>query len=52
MPGSKRSKGRSTRRGSGEPLILIDGVPYDIGQHARGNVARFKLDPLPGMPEG
>jgi cytoskeleton protein RodZ len=32
--------------------ILIDGAPYDISQHARGNVARFKLDPLPGMPEG
>jgi cytoskeleton protein RodZ len=32
--------------------ILIDGVPYDIGQHARGNVARFKLDPLPAAPEG
>lgn len=32
--------------------ILIDGVPYDISQHARGNVARFKLDPLPGVPEG
>ncbi len=32
--------------------ILIDGAPYDIGRHARGNVARFKLDPLPAAPEG
>jgi cytoskeleton protein RodZ len=32
--------------------ILIDGAPYDIGQHARGNVARFKLDPRPIAPEG
>ena len=25
--------------------ILVNGAPYDISQHARGNVARFTLDP-------
>jgi cytoskeleton protein RodZ len=25
--------------------VTVDGVPYDIAQHARGNVARFTLDP-------
>lgn len=25
--------------------IMIGGEPYDIARHARGNVARFKLDP-------
>jgi len=25
--------------------LSIDGEPYDLGAHARGNVARFTLDP-------
>lgn len=25
--------------------LLVNGKPYDVGRHAQGNVARFKLDP-------